>query len=100
MPHITATGNELLEKIRNERRVELAIENHRYYDLRRWLLAEEYENKPAMGVQIIKNDDNSVSYSPISVLERHFYPQHYLLPIPRDEVIKSGNTLTQNPNYN
>ncbi|MDR1813581.1 MAG: RagB/SusD family nutrient uptake outer membrane protein [Tannerella sp.] len=99
MPHVTASGTELLEKLRNERRIELAIENHRYYDLRRWLLAEEYENKPAMGVQIIKNEDGSFTYNPITVLERHFYPQHYWLPIPRDEITKSGNTLTQNPNY-
>jgi hypothetical protein len=100
MPHVTATGAELLEKLRHERRIELAIENHRYFDLRRWLLADEYENKPAIGVQVIKNADNTFTYNPITVLERHFYPQHYLLPIPRDEITKSGNTLTQNPNYN
>jgi hypothetical protein len=100
MPPVTATGAELLEKLRNERRVELAIENHRYYDLRRWLIAEDYENRPAMGIQIVKNEDGSLTYNPITVLERHFYPQHYLLPIPRDEITKSGNTLVQNPNYN
>ena len=100
MPHVTATGNELLEKLRNERRIELAIENHRYYDLRRWLLADEYENKPAMGVEVFKNDDNTFTYNSITVLERHFYPQHYWLPIPRAEIIKSKNSLTQNPHYN
>jgi hypothetical protein len=79
---------------------DIRSEAFNYFDLRRWLLAEEYENKTAMGVEIIKNDDGSFTYNPIVVLERHFYPQHYWLPIPRDEITKSGGTLTQNPHYN
>ena len=100
MPPITASGAELLEKLRHERRIELAFENHRYFDLRRWNIAEEYENKNAMGVKIEKDENGNLTYTEITVLERHFYPQHYWLPIPRSEIIKSNYTLEQNPYYN
>jgi len=49
---------------------------------------------------VVKKDDGTFNYNPITVLERKFLPQHYLLPIPRSEIIKSNNTLTQNPFYN
>lgn len=100
MPLVTATGSELLEKLRNERRIELAFENHRYFDLRRWKLAEEYENKNAMGIKVEKDESGNLTYSEITVLERSFNPQHYWLPIPRSEIIKSSYTLEQNPYYN
>lgn len=100
MPPITASGTELLEKLRHERRIELAFENHRYFDLRRWNIAEEYENKNAMGIRIEKDENGNLTYTEITVLERHFYPQHYWLPIPRSEIIKSNYTLEQNPYYN
>ena len=100
MPPITASGAELLEKLRHERRIELAFENHRYFDLRRWNISEEYENKNAMGVKIEKDENGNLTYTEITVLERHFYPQHYWLPIPRSEIIKSNYTLEQNPYYN
>jgi hypothetical protein len=90
MPHITATGAELLEKLRQKRRIELAIEGHRYFDLRRWLIAEEYKNKTATGVQVIKNDDGSFTYNPIVILERHFSQQHYWLSILRNEITKAA----------
>ncbi len=100
MPAVTESGEQLLEKLRNERRIELAFENHRYFDLRRWRIAEIYENIDAKGIEVVKKDDGTFNYNPITVLERKFLPQHYLLPIPRSEIIKSNNTLTQNPFYN
>jgi hypothetical protein len=99
MPLVTETGVRLLEKLRNERRVELSFENHRYFDLRRWLIAETYENIDAKGVEVVKESDGTFTYNPIMVLERNFLPQHYLLPIPRAEIIKSKDSLVQNPNY-
>lgn len=99
MPLVTETGVRLLEKLRNERRIELSFENHRYFDLRRWLIAETYENIDAKGVEVVKESDGTFTYNPIMVLERNFLPQHYLLPIPRAEIIKSKDSLVQNPNY-
>ncbi len=100
MPAVTESGEQLLEKLRNERRIELAFENHRYFDLRRWRIAEIYENIDAKGIEVVKKDDGTFNYNPITVLERKFLPQHYLLPIPRSEIIKSNNSLMQNPYYN
>ncbi|MEX2368204.1 MAG: RagB/SusD family nutrient uptake outer membrane protein, partial [Balneolaceae bacterium] len=65
MPDVPATesGHELLERVRNERRVELAFEEHRFFDVRRWMIAPEaYEN--GQGVDIIGrlNDDGSYTF--------------------------------------
>lgn len=100
MPEVKESGSLLLDKLRNERRVELAFENHRYFDLRRWLIAETVENIDAKGMGIAKNENGIFTYNETTVLERNFLPQHYLLPIPRAEIVKSKNTLVQNPYYN
>src|SRR5690625_7573189 len=41
MPDIQDSGEALKERYRNERRVELAFEEHRYFDIRRWKIAPE-----------------------------------------------------------
>ena len=43
------------DAIRNERRVELAFEEHRFYDVRRWKIADVTENKPAQGINITQS---------------------------------------------
>lgn len=50
---LTLSKDELRKIIQNERRIELAFEEHRTWDLRRWKLAEIELNKPVRGVQII-----------------------------------------------
>jgi len=92
------TGAALLAKIQNERRVELCLEGHRYYDVRRWKIAGVTENTPLGGVKIVKNSDGSKTYTYIKVQDRVFKPQHYLLPIPREEIRRTN--LPQNPGYN
>lgn len=98
LPDITASGAQLWEKIQNERKVELAFEDHRFFDVRRWKIAEVTENKKARGLRIIKNANGTKSYTIIDIQERAFSPQHYLLPIPRYEIQKNAN-LEQNPLY-
>jgi hypothetical protein len=100
LPDITATGNALLEKIHHERRIELAFEEHRYFDVRRWKIAEQTENEPAVKIQILRDDDTGKkTYSFDIVQERKFLLQHYLMPIPRSEILKNS-LLEQNPFYN
>lgn len=96
----TVTGNELLEKIQHERKIELAFEEHRFFDIRRWKIAEDVMNKPGKGIMITKKDNGEKSYSIITVqADRKFVsPNHYLLPIPRSEIQKN-NLLKQNPGY-
>nr|WP_199077797.1 RagB/SusD family nutrient uptake outer membrane protein [Pedobacter sp. ASV19] len=91
------TGTALENKIRNERQVELSLEGHRYYDVRRWKIADVTENKPLMGVIITKKADGSKTYNYSQVQNRVFKPQHYLLPIPKSEINRTK--LVQNPGY-
>ncbi|HBX45849.1 RagB/SusD family nutrient uptake outer membrane protein [Limibacterium fermenti] len=99
LPDITSSGEELLQKIQHERRVELAFEDHRFFDVRRWKIAMETENKPARKITIIRDDQTKVKTYKIEILqERKFLPQHYLLPIPRSEILRNS-LLEQNPGY-
>jgi len=93
----TLSGTNLENKIRNERQIELCLEGHRYYDVRRWKIAGITENKPLMGVIITKNSNASKNYNYTQVQTRIFKPQHYLLPIPKSEINRTK--LAQNPGY-
>ena len=57
MPHVTESGEDLWDRLVNERRVELYAEMFRYFDLRRWKMADFYENVPQASarVMILKN---------------------------------------------
>ena len=91
---------EMREAIRRERRIELAFEEHRFYDVRRWKIAELTENEPAYGIIVRKAADGSFTYERKIALEgRSFKEQHYWLPIPRAEIQASNNQLEQNPKY-
>lgn len=92
---------QLRERIRNERRVELGYEEHRFFDVRRWKIAMDTENEPAGRVVINKADDGTLSYdySQEALSGKMFMEQHYWFPIPFDEINASGGRLTQNPNY-
>jgi len=105
MPDVTTTGTALWNAIVNERRVELAFEEHRYFDTRRWTIANDVMNKPATGILIIKKKDGTVQYnahtndSRTLVENRKFVPGRMeWLPIPQSEIDKNPN-LKQNPGY-
>lgn len=86
--------------IRYERRVELAFEEHRFYDVRRWKIADVTENKPANGITITKGAGGVLTYATKVALDgRAFHSQHYWLPIPRAEIQSSGNKIQQNTGY-
>ena len=84
-------------RIQNERQVELAYEGFRFFDVRRWKIADITENKPLMGMRIVKNPDNSKTYTPKVVQERKFVPAMYLFPIPKNE--RDRVNIEQNPGY-
>ncbi|WP_207435922.1 RagB/SusD family nutrient uptake outer membrane protein [Sabulibacter ruber] len=82
--------------IRNERRIELAFENTRIFDIRRWRIAEQVLNGWAHGARY---GSPSVDNGYIRVNQRSFDPsRHYLWPIPRNERALNPN-LSQNPNW-
>ncbi|WP_291861432.1 RagB/SusD family nutrient uptake outer membrane protein [Marinilabilia sp.] len=100
MPDVEDAGEALLERIKNERRVELAFEEHRYFDVRRWLDAEVDLNKNATGVRIIKQEDGTKSYIPGRIVEERSFnaPAMYWMPIPKSEIDKNPD-FSQNPGY-
>jgi starch-binding outer membrane protein, SusD/RagB family len=101
MPDITEGGADLLKKIQNERRVELAFEGHRYFDVRRWKIANETESKDIMGITIKKMSNGSKTYEPKLLIDRPAWDDRLLLlPIPRAEVNRSLESLKQNTGYN
>ena len=93
------TGEELRRRLYNERRIEFAFEEHRYWDVRRWKIADEVEAKPIMGMDIFKDVDTGVkSYEPIQLLERKFEEKMYFLPIEANEILRNPG-MEQNPDY-
>lgn len=96
MPSISSavSQEELRERIRNERRVELAFEGHRMFDARRWMIAEEAFGAPLMGVDIQQNSQ-SYLYTPVAVESRAFETKMYLYPVPQTDLNISG--WPQNP---
>ncbi len=100
MPDVTESGEELLERIQHERRIELVFEGHRYFDVRRWEIADETETNNIMGVTIEKLGDDTKTYASKLLIERSWDDRLILLPIPRAEVDRSQGGLVQNPGYN
>ncbi len=103
MPNVTESGNDLRLRYRNERRVELALENHRWYDIIRWKIGDVVLTQPAMGVTILRDNTTipfTDSYTYDKVLDnlRTWNLSMSYLPIPRSE-IEASPSLTQNPGY-
>lgn len=92
------TQAQMRERIQRERHVELAYEEHRYYDVRRWKIANTTENLPIRGVTITKDAASKLRYDYPTVQERRFNDRNYLLPIPLKET-QANPGLTQNPGY-
>jgi len=92
--------DEMREAIRLERRIELAVEGHRFFDVRRWMIAEETENKMMHGVKVIRNEDQSDPeyIFNIPVRQHTFRKQYYFWPLP-DKEVKKAKDMYQNPYY-
>jgi starch-binding outer membrane protein, SusD/RagB family len=101
MPDLPAglSQSQMRDAIRNERRVELAFEEHRFYDVRRWKIADVTENKPAGGINVTKNGSSFTYATKVALDGRHFETKHYWLPIPRAEIQASNNKIPQTTGY-
>lgn len=90
--------DKMRELIRNERRLELCFENHRFWDLRRWKVDLNKLNETARGVLIQKGAEGVLQYSPIEVEIRSYKDFMYYGPIPYEEVRK-WSQLEQNKGW-
>jgi len=105
---VTSNNLSMRDEIRRERRVELAQEGHRYWDLLRWKIAEIELPKPVLGNFFFKAEfgtattvnltpDNFILVTPASF--RKFNPaKDYLWPLPLNEISLNPN-LKQNPGW-
>lgn len=90
----TLTQDQMRTVIRNERRVEMAFEEQRFYDLRRWKLAETALNKNLSGMKITLNSSGSFSYQTFAAAPVSFaFPKMYLYPIPFTELTTDPNLI-------
>lgn len=109
---VSVTGNELRHAIRNERRLELAFEQNRLYDIRRWkddngkpvianLMGEngsfvKWNTDPATRDAMEWDNQGEASDKGKSFRE----DRDLLFPIPLYEVTMSNGSIEQNPNWN
>ncbi|MFV0376428.1 MAG: RagB/SusD family nutrient uptake outer membrane protein [Mangrovibacterium sp.] len=102
MPDVTTTetGDVLMERYRNERKIELCYEQHRYFDIRRWMIAPQVI-KNAQGIRIeYPYNSNIPTYTIISNVQGREWADNksYFLPILLDEMNRNDQ-LIQNPGY-
>jgi len=103
MPSLPAglTQLQMRNKIRHERSVELAFEEQRFFDLRRWkaadgkYLAETILNSPVYG---LKTSIDRTTRTKFKLEDRVYLPKHRLLPVPQQERNININ-LDQNPGW-
>lgn len=102
MPDIQAsvTGDALRARVYNERRIELAFEEHRFFDIRRWKIAADIENRPIMGMDIVKDLGTGVTtYTPVQLLMKAPYQDKMnLLPVETNE-IRRNPKMGQTPGW-
>lgn len=116
MPAVTESGDALMDRYRNERRVELAYEEHRYHDARRWMIAPTTLGRSVRTINVVatlkpgetphvpyRHDESKYDYT-YNVVEntelenRTWIDKMYYRPLSRDEVNRN-NLLVQNPGY-
>ena len=96
-PSKPSTKDGMRDIIHQERMIELALEGHRYWDLRRWKLADEYFSKPIRGWNIFRPDVEGF-YEVENIYYRNYLIKDYLWPISQNELLRNPN-LVQNPGW-
>lgn len=101
--NVTLTQAKMREIVRQERSIELYLENHNFWDMRRWLLAEKYfkvipEGLNANGTTMNEFSKRTSVSTILPIIREFTAPRNYLLPIPYSEV-QRNKKLVQNPGY-
>lgn len=102
MPGLPAglSQSDMRERIRHERRIELAFETQRYFDCHRWKIAEQTDNTYIYGMNILAGTSKTdpAFFVRTIVEKRVFEKKHYLWPMQKRETDKNPN-LVQNPGW-
>lgn len=95
----TLNQSKLREIVRQERMIEFYLENQNFWDMRRWLLAEQYFNVKVQGMNIEASTIQDFVKTKEVIFERKFNsPTQYLMPIPVEDINRNPK-LVQNPGY-
>lgn len=97
MPHITVAGADAMRKIlRHERRIELACEGLRYYDIIRWRICDQVKNGDMYGFAIMNEETGKRENI---FMEKRVWKDHmYVWPIPQD-ALDLNPSLEQNTGW-
>lgn len=96
---LTSMGKEeFMEYLYNEWRVEFAFEDHRFWDVRRWMIADTTQRE-LYGVKIEKQEDGKFNFYKNLYETRSWRDCMYLYPIPQSELYKNTNLNPQNAGW-
>lgn len=98
---VYADRDQFFNAIVHERQIEFFAENQRYFDLRRWKIAEEHEAEQIYGCNTLMDRRNALQfYNPVRVpkLQSSFSRRQYFWPVSWDELRRNKN-LTQAPGW-
>lgn len=84
--------------VRRERMLELYLEGHQFFDIRRWKIAEQFLGIPVKGLNTLGETEEKLFQVVELSLQRKFHKGQYLMPIPFDDVQKIPQVI-QNPYY-
>lgn len=108
MPEFDASvsGQALEDQYRYERRIELAFEEHRFFDIRRWMIAPQVMDEDARGINISaeatdradRGTYTNYQYEVMTYQDRAWDDKMYFFPISVDEMNRNDQ-LVQNPGY-
>lgn len=97
-PGYQNTQDGLREIVRQERSIELYLEGHKFFDIRRWKIAEQYLGIPDLGLNVDGKTDEEFFRVAEVPLTRAFHKGQYLMPIDYREIDKIPQ-MVQNPFY-
>jgi hypothetical protein len=93
MPKFSEDGEAWVERYERERLVELAFENHRFWDVRRWKKGPKYFQ--TIQIATISADKQLTR----SAVTRQWNDKYYFYPIPQSELKKNPNLAPNNPGW-
>ena len=97
-PGYQNTKEGMREIVRQERMNELYLEGHKFFDIRRWKIAEQHLGIPDRGLNTLA--ETVEDFYPVDLdLRRGFHKGQYLMPIDQNEINKAAPRVVQNPYY-